>query len=216
MAEERVTSLAFGNKRKRTLFAHTEENSSPFPHETQTAPGKAPRGHTHSPLPLVFTSPRRWRPGLDRQWAAEFRTPWAAGLGGRPGVDERYRGTQGGAGRESKSLTRAGLSHGTLLWYKWRHRGPVCERSLPKVTQHVMGRARSPGNSWGTGSPGAEKLKAAPSSPSHTGCPGLPSSEAEAQNTGPELNHPSWPRCPEGGRGLASKAAEQSGAKGGR
>ena len=81
MAEERVTSLSFGNKRKRILFAHTEENSSPFPHETQTAPGKAPRGHTHSPLPLVFTSPRPWRPGLNRPWEAEFRTPWAAGLG---------------------------------------------------------------------------------------------------------------------------------------
>ena len=38
MAEERVTSLAFGNKRKQILFAHTEENSSPFPHETQPDP----------------------------------------------------------------------------------------------------------------------------------------------------------------------------------
>ena len=114
-------------------------------------------------------------------------------------MDERYRGTQGGAGRESKSLTRAGLSHGTVPWYKRRHQGPVCERSLPKVTQHVVGGAMSPGNSRGTGTPGGEKLKAAPGSPSRTGCPGLPSSEAEAQNTGPELNHPFWPRCPEGG-----------------
>lgn len=216
MAEERVTSLAFGNKRKQILFAHTEENSSPFPHETQTAPGRAPRGHTHSPPPFGLHQPLQWWPGLNRQWMAEFRIPWAAGLGGRPGVDERYRGTQGGAGRESKSLTRAGLSHGTVPWYKRRHQGPVCERSLPKVTQHVVGGAMSPGNSRGTGTPGGEKLKAAPGSPSRTGCPGLPSSEAEAQNTGPELNHPFWPRCPEGGRGLASKAAEQSGAKGGR
>ena len=81
MAEERVTSLSFGNKRKRILFAHTEENSSSFPHETQTALGRAPRGHTRSSLPLVFTSPRPWRPGLNRPWEAEFRTPWAAGLG---------------------------------------------------------------------------------------------------------------------------------------
>lgn len=82
MAEERVTSLAFGNKRKRILFAHTEENSSPFPHETQTAPGKAPRGHTHSPLPLVFTSPRRWRPGLDRSAVGgRVQNPVGSGAG---------------------------------------------------------------------------------------------------------------------------------------
>lgn len=81
MAGEGVTSLPFGNKRKRMLFAHTEENSSSFPHETQTAPGRAPRGHTCSSLSLVFTSPRRRRPGLNQPWAAEFRTPWAVGLG---------------------------------------------------------------------------------------------------------------------------------------
>lgn len=130
MAGEGVTSLPFGNKRKRMLFAHTEENSSSFPHETQTALGRAPRGHTCSSLSLVFTSPRRRRPGLNRRQSSEPRGQ--RGWGGRPGVDERYRGTQGGAGRESKSLTQAGSPHGTLPWR--RHGGPVCERNLPKVT----------------------------------------------------------------------------------
>lgn len=44
---------------------------------------------------------------------------------------------------------------------------PVCERNLPKVTQHVVGGAVSPRNSWGTGTPGGEKLKAAPACPAH-------------------------------------------------
>ena len=55
MAEERVTSLAFGNKRKRILFAHTEENSSPFPHKTQTPRAGLPED-THAP-PSFWSTP---------------------------------------------------------------------------------------------------------------------------------------------------------------
>ena len=67
---------------------------------------------------------------------------------------------------------------------------------------------------WGTGIPGGEKFKAALTSPSSMGHLGLSSREAKAQNTGPELNHLYWPRCPECGRGLNSKAAEQRRDKG--
>ena len=137
MAEERGYVTGFWKQEKTDTVCTHRGKFLPFPTQDTDAPGRAPRGHTCSPLLLVYTSPRQ-RPGLDQQWAAEFRTPWAAGLGARPGVDERYRGTQGGAGRESKSLTRAGSSHGTLPWYKRRHRGLCVKGTCP----------RSPSMSW--------------------------------------------------------------------
>lgn len=67
MDGEWVTSPAFGNRRKRILFAHTEENSSFLPHETRRAWPGLPEGcidtHTNahtlpSPLlSLIFISP---------------------------------------------------------------------------------------------------------------------------------------------------------------
>lgn len=62
MDGERVTSPAFGNKRKRILFAHTEENSSFLPHETRRAWLGLPEGrtdthtntHTHTLPPVPF------------------------------------------------------------------------------------------------------------------------------------------------------------------
>lgn len=47
---EWVTSPAFGNKRKRILFAHTEENSCSPPHER----ARAPRGQTHTCSPSLL------------------------------------------------------------------------------------------------------------------------------------------------------------------
>lgn len=57
MAEEWVTSPAFGNKRKRILFAHTEENSSSFPHETRRPRPGLPEDTlaTHPPSPVPFS-----------------------------------------------------------------------------------------------------------------------------------------------------------------
>lgn len=138
MAEEWVTSLAFGNKRKRILFAHTEENSSSFPHETQTPRAGLPED-THAP-PSLWCSPApggsgQASIGRGRQ-SSEPRGQ--RGWGGRPGVDESYRGTQGGEGRESKSLTQAGSPHGTLPWR--RDTEALCVKGTCP---------RSPSMSWG-------------------------------------------------------------------
>lgn len=85
---EPVTSPAFGNKRKRIVFAHTEENSSSLPQET--APARAPGGHTLSPSPSFL------RPFPALALAARLRSAWVPGSRpGGQGIPARARGHRG-------------------------------------------------------------------------------------------------------------------------
>lgn len=84
MDEGCVTSLAFGNKRRRILFAHTEENSSSPPHAPLLP-------HSLWSLP----APWHWQPGLDLPQASGSSTWGAGGLGLLPGMKDTEEAEEG-------------------------------------------------------------------------------------------------------------------------
>lgn len=97
MAEGCVTSLAFGNKRKRILFAHTQENSS----STPRAP-LLPRSLWSLPAPLVMAARPSPAMGSGVQHLA------GRGLG--------FPAPR--AMRERKGQTQVRASRGAPPWYK--------------------------------------------------------------------------------------------------
>lgn len=109
MDEEWVTSPAFGNKRKRILFAHTEENSSSFPHKTRWPwPGLPEDTHAPPPpSPLVLTSPPPPRGSSQAEICPGLQSSEPSGSGAGAGVLAGLRGMEEAkaAAREAKGLT---------------------------------------------------------------------------------------------------------------